>query len=372
MSTWSALSTVPVLRGGSGLWIFHRNYAWNAKCIRRWLFITSDRRVEGDTWWRRMEHAIKMTFVALLFGASILVHCAQGKHRSGAFGCFMFCLLCDCSLDQSLSAYRTRNRRIAAGHDIKRVRDIWRKNGLQAALEYFRGQQWVLNMIGNIMYKIFEPTVRSPLTRAAQPKWRPLAQPKRRPLAQSAEPPVPPPLPESDAPHPKRRRVALRPSPKWAAASSASSDATWADTSDEVVVVDADTQSAVHRPMSDIRRSALARAMADVLVDRTPSPTRARRLAWQCEACGNLNNRTSHHCSQAGCKGKLPQRMQQGDWECLHCGHMNRRWRDHCNWSHCPSNDWVCPSCDNLNFGDRRVCNGRDPPCRAPRPWSLR
>ena len=92
----------------------------------------------------------------------------------------------------------------------------------------------------------------------------------------------------------------------------------------------------------------------------------APRECWACEACGSLNLRTSHHCSRTGCNGRLPHRLRAGDWECHQCGHMNRQWRDRCNWSHCPSNDWECPSCGNSKFGDRRFCNGRDPPCAEP------
>ena len=115
-----------------------------------------------------------------------------------------------------------------------------------------------------------------------------------------------------------------------------------------------------------------SRAADEVGRERTPSPPAGSRLAWTCEACGNLNLRTSHHCSRTGCNGRLPHRLRAGDWECHQCGHMNRQWRDRCNWSHCPSNDWECPSCGNYNFGDRRFCNGRDPPCTEPRPHSLR
>lgn len=65
------------------------NYAWNAHCVRQWLFLNKSRRHEGGTWWQRMEHAVKLVLIAVLFGESILIHCRQGKHRSGAFGCFV-------------------------------------------------------------------------------------------------------------------------------------------------------------------------------------------------------------------------------------------------------------------------------------------
>ena len=263
-------------------------------------------------------------------------------------------------------AYRSRNFRVE-GRDINLVRKIWRQNDLSWALGHFQSLEWVGSMIGNIMHRIVTPpTVPRPLSaRSRSP------QAKRRPMPLQAKQ-----MPKQKA----QARPSMAPTPKWSPGQAASSMAAAGDTAVGMVeeedtvadVFDADTEPTVHRPQSIVRRSAHARAMADVLVDRTPSPSRGRRLAWTCESCGNLNNRTSLLCSRAGCTGRLPQRLQAGDWECLQCGHKNRRWRERCNWSHCPSNDWVCPSCQNLNYGDRRFCNGRDPPCTEPRPRSLR
>ena len=288
---------------------------------------------------------MKLVFVAVLYGASVLIHCRQGKHRSGLCGCFMFCLLTGCSFTDSLRAYRSRNRRVQ-GRDIGIVQRMWEENRMPWALQHFQSQQWVLNMIGNIIYKIF--SVPRPLSHA-QPKRRPLGDANAR-AARS----------RSRQPQPKRMpcaRVAT------------SSDA---DASAELAVIDADAERASSTvPQSVVLRRAQARADAEVLPHQSPSPTRGHRLAWTCETCGNLNNRTSHYCSRAGCRGRLPHRLQEGDWACVQCGHMNRHWRDRCNWSHCPSNDWECPQCGNLNFGDRRFCNRKDPPCTQPRPRSM-
>ena len=323
-----ALSSVPCVG-----WL--RTYAWHPNCIRQWLFVRKGGRHEGGTWLQRMEHAVRMTLIAVLFGASVLIHCRQGKHRSGATGCFMFCLLTGCDFDDALRAYRSRNSRVR-GHDVHIALDIWRRNNMGAALGQFRGQEWVRSMIGNILHKTFASPVPRPLSddRSRSP------QAKRRP---------------------KRR---LRPTPKIRPASSSG---------DAAPLRQDEGESTVPPPPSDdVSRAEQARAEAEVARERTPSPPAERSLAWTCEACGNLNLRTSLHCSRAGCEGRLPQRLQEGDWECMQCGHMNRRWRDRCNWSHCPSNDWECPACGNYNYGDRRFCNGRAPRCAERRPRSLR
>ena len=43
------------------------NYAWHPNCIRQWLWVSKGRRHNGGTWLQRMEHAIKMVFIAVLF-----------------------------------------------------------------------------------------------------------------------------------------------------------------------------------------------------------------------------------------------------------------------------------------------------------------
>ena len=280
-----------------------------------------------------MEHAVKMTFVAVLFGESILVHCRQGKHRSGTFGCFMFCLLCRCSLEDALLAYRSRNRRVNA-RDIEIVQEIWAQNNMSQALSDFRGQGWVEDTLGNILHKIFATIVPRPLSTPDRPE---LPQPKRRPTTRA----------RSRSPQPKKmptRRLAPQALSSSGAASSSDAAASAGAYVDEVI----DMEAPVHCSQSDVRTQARARADADVVRETSPSPTRGRRLAWTCEECGNLNNRTYTVCSRVGCHGRLPHVQRSGDWPCIDCGHMNRSWRDACNWSHCPSNDWACPACGNF------------------------
>ena len=280
-----------------------RNYAWHRDCVRQWLWISRGRRQSAaGTWWHRMENAIKMVLIAVLFGPSVLIHCRQGKHRSGAIGCFMFCLLTGCDFNMAMNAYRTRNRRLQA-RDMRLVRRCWGENNMDEALHYFRRQQWVRNMIGNIQHKICARPVPCPLPRdrsrsprrslqptsKRMPKRMPLPLPKRRPT------PKPQPKPHAKAPASEGRPRAA----------------------DEVAGAES---AAVPSPSS----TDAARAADEVGRDRTPSPPAGHRMAWTCEACGNLNLRQSLHCSRTGCDGRQPQRLQAGDWECHQCGHSNR------------------------------------------------
>ena len=118
-----------------------RNYAWHPDCIRQWLWVSKGRQHNGGTWLQRMEHAVKMVFIAVLFGSSVLIHCRQGKHRSGATGCFMFCLLTGVDFNSAMKAYRGPNQRLR-DLDMRIVRRCWDENHTASALDYFRGQQW--------------------------------------------------------------------------------------------------------------------------------------------------------------------------------------------------------------------------------------
>ena len=261
-----------------------RNYAWHPDCIRQWLWVSKGRTHNGGTWWQRMEHAVKMVFVAVLFGSSVLIHCRQGKHRSGATGCFMFCLLTGCDFTMAMNTYRGRNQRVQ-GHDLRCVRRCWDENHMASALDHFRGQQWVRNMIGNILHKIFAPPVPSPLPRdRSRSRGRSQeVQAKRMPRPAAAQ----------------AKRMPIRLVPTSAPVPSAPVRPSTAP--DEVgrdLVLDA------------------SRAADEVGRDRTPSPPAGHRLAWTCEACGNLNLRNSLHCSRPGCDGRMPQRLRAGDWEC--------------------------------------------------------
>ena len=64
----------------------------------------------------------------------------------------------------AMNAYRTRNRRLE-GWDVRLVRRCWGENNMDEALHYFRRQQWVRNMIGNIQHKICARPVPCPLPR---------------------------------------------------------------------------------------------------------------------------------------------------------------------------------------------------------------
>jgi hypothetical protein len=69
------------------------NYQWNQFCVRFWLNLGYDGAPEEGTWEERMVTAVKLVLAALMFGEKVLLHCRQGKHRSGAFCVLMSALL---------------------------------------------------------------------------------------------------------------------------------------------------------------------------------------------------------------------------------------------------------------------------------------
>ena len=55
-----------------------------------------------------MMTAVKLVLAALMFGENVLLHCRQGKHRSGAFSVRILALLRGTDLGAALDFYFSR------------------------------------------------------------------------------------------------------------------------------------------------------------------------------------------------------------------------------------------------------------------------
>jgi len=141
-----------------------------------------------------------------------------------------------------------------------------------------------------------------------------------------------------------------------------------------------------------------------------PNPAKRKLGDWICPKCRNVNWAIRTECNTPSCQTKRPQReLENGNWECG-CGNLNFGHREVCNMSSCnetrpdsatelfvefkeeqgklkkrprseteqalskkvkyeehkPEGSWVCPSCSNLNYPHRDVCNKRN--CQVKRP----
>ncbi len=85
-------------------------------------------------WDLRLEKAVVLVLDALIHGRDVLVHCRQGRHRSGGFAVLMLALLQKhTSLETSHKAFvRQRNY---SKHDQARLRDVIEKVGSEDRLQ---------------------------------------------------------------------------------------------------------------------------------------------------------------------------------------------------------------------------------------------
>ena len=174
---WLSVPEPAIGQGRTSITISTRDYDWHPACVRKWLWVTKRRELNGESWEARVEGCIKLALVALLFGRNVLVHCRQGKHRSGAFGCLLYSVLTGKTLGDALVVYRQRNSR-AQGSDIGLVQGIMKDIRLEAFLRQLRQQEWVPVTIRNFQYKChFFP---SQLGATAKQRARPLSSVHRR------------------------------------------------------------------------------------------------------------------------------------------------------------------------------------------------
>ena len=66
------------------------------------------------------QRAVVKALTKLCQGQDVLVHCMQGKHRTGAFLCFLLCLLDGEELDEVAERYCTNDSYLHRG-DRRRV-----------------------------------------------------------------------------------------------------------------------------------------------------------------------------------------------------------------------------------------------------------
>ena len=78
------------------------NYDWHPWCLRVWLDVGHRDVFDDLDWPKRMMTAVMLVMSALMFGQKVLLHCRQGKHRSGAFCVLMLALLWECSVKAAL------------------------------------------------------------------------------------------------------------------------------------------------------------------------------------------------------------------------------------------------------------------------------
>ena len=94
---------------------------------------------EGSSfsWKRRMARAVELCLAVLVATGTVLVHCRQGKHRSGAFASVVLAVLLDLPLDEAVKMY-FQNRPLPLNRDQNIVWKIINNRGIREWLDGFR------------------------------------------------------------------------------------------------------------------------------------------------------------------------------------------------------------------------------------------
>ena len=59
------------------------DYKWHEFCARYWMNLNFQKKLDGVSWEQRLFVVVWCALTALALGQDVLVHCRQGKHRSG-------------------------------------------------------------------------------------------------------------------------------------------------------------------------------------------------------------------------------------------------------------------------------------------------
>jgi hypothetical protein len=68
-------------------------YEWHEFCVRFWMHLNYKQELDGVTWEDRLSSVLWLALTALVLGENVLIHCRQGKHRSGVLAMLLMSIL---------------------------------------------------------------------------------------------------------------------------------------------------------------------------------------------------------------------------------------------------------------------------------------
>ena len=133
-------------------------YAWHEYCVRFWMNISYKECMDGLTWHDRLCTVVWIVLTALLLGANVLIHCRQGKHRSGVLAMLIMAILAPDGkehYDDVEDKYLNRNPRVQSGQrltsDRWRLWNLWQQHEFKELTKHFRKQWWVEAIVQRIV-----------------------------------------------------------------------------------------------------------------------------------------------------------------------------------------------------------------------------
>ena len=260
------------------------------------------------------ERGVKKVLKAMLKEEDSLVHCIQGKHRSGSFLVFVTALVEDgVDVEVLINEYLQEDP-ILRPHDRGCVFRVWRESGLRPLLAAARRDPEVKHLVAEIHARLDE-------SRGVKESRRQGVQAKQRPRA-------------------SRGRG---------------------------VEGSRSGQHGIKRPSEAQSQQAQKRAFL-IPSSSASSSTAGPQEAGPQEPAGPARSQDVE-VSAGPTVGNY--RYKPGDWQCPECGNWNFSGRQWCNFNKCSQafwkrGDWTCAACGNHNFASRTTCAMRR--CQAPRP----
>ena len=96
------------------------DYSWHEYCVRYWLHLNFEKELQGVTWEQRLFTVMWCALTALALGEDVLVHCRQGKHRSGVVVMMLMTILAVAG-SEDLSGVGSVQRPMVVGKGLTRV-----------------------------------------------------------------------------------------------------------------------------------------------------------------------------------------------------------------------------------------------------------
>ena len=282
-----------------------------------WAEMGSRRRgVEEPPREQDFEAAVLLVLETLANDQDTLVHCKQGKHRSGAFRCFIVALVLNKDFVIILDDYLKTD---LLPHDRKYLVQVVFECNLHARMEKARADKRVKRILDTISEKVERRGVEESAERVEKyPEKYPGTKAKQRPKKAVLRP-----ASEVEAAaHPK---LCLQPVPTWRPRPRPPATPPPAFQGNKRL------QEAIEKRKAKMARSSSS-SSSNEGQGVVGSSYEWRPGDWQCKICNNWNKNCRAQCHFAACPGAT---WKPGDWTCTVCGNHNWASREVCAMRKC-------------------------------------
>lgn len=321
-----------------------------------------------------LQQAVKKVLRAMLEERDTLVHCKQGKHRSGCFLMFVNAVIDD-GIDVEVWLDDYLKHSILRPHDRGCVLRAWRESGLSKLLGATRRDAEVQGLVAEIHARVdesgrqgVEGSRREQRGSEGETTTIMIGSGGRRGVEGSRG--------EHRGRKRPEQRGRKRPSESQSQPEKPVSSGD-VEVQGPVAKIHARVDESTPR-LPDATTMIGSGCLRGVEGSRGEQRGRKRPSESQSQPEKPASSGSSSSLQGRGVEGSAgPQpsfstyKYKPGDWQCYGCGNWNYAYRQQCNFRHCPRaywkrGDWTCDVCGNHNYASRTQCAIRT--CQAPKP----